>query len=270
MIFEDDGETSEESSDSFVSTSDDQSIDLEKSTSMSEINSDDGEYCVHQHSFSLPAGRGFAKRKRGVRTRGGKVFQERKHSLNELNSTSNKEYSSFPLADFVISPIQNISNNSNDVDSRSSANHPPNNFENISSLDENISSSTFTSEAAFAVKPADIIGDCAINSAVSSGSRSPAQGAIFNDGQMQSNNKKKVVKGTAKKIKNGGKGQLEWRAMDPTVPNFDFSQNVGLRVDVPDGADPIFFMKLLLTDDIVAEIKDSSNHYPGHYVVGLF
>ena len=79
---------------------------------MSEINSDDdGEYCVRQYSFSLPAGRGFAKRTRGVRTRDGKVFQERKHSLNELNSTSNKEYSSFPFADFVISPIQNISNN---------------------------------------------------------------------------------------------------------------------------------------------------------------
>ena len=79
MIFEDDGETSEESSDSFVSTSDNQSIDSEKSTSMSEINSDDdGEYCVCQNSFSLPAGRGFAKRKRGVRTCGGKVFQEKK------------------------------------------------------------------------------------------------------------------------------------------------------------------------------------------------
>ena len=85
-------------------------------------------------------------------------------------------------------------------------------------MDENISSSTFTSEAAFAVKPANIIGDCAINS---SGSGSPAQGAICNDGQMQSN-KKKVAKGTARKIKNGGKEQFEWRAMDPTVPNFDF------------------------------------------------
>ena len=40
-----------------------------------------------------------------------------------------------------------------------------------------------------------------------------------------------------------------------------FSQNVGLKVDVPDGVDPIVFMKLLLTDDIVAEIKDNSNHY---------
>ena len=64
-----------------MSTSDYQSIDSEKSTSISEISSDDdGEYCVRQNSFSLPAGRGFAKRKRGVRTRGGKVFQERKHS----------------------------------------------------------------------------------------------------------------------------------------------------------------------------------------------
>ena len=86
------------------------------------------------------------------------------------------------------------------------------------------------------------------------------QGAIFNNGQMQSN-KKKVAKGTAKKIKNCGKEQLEWYATDPTVPNFDFSQNVGLKVDVPDGTDPIFFMNLLLTDDIVAEIKDNSNYY---------
>ena len=52
-----------------------------------------------------------------------------------------------------------------------------------------------------------------------------------------------------------------WRAIDPTVPNFDFSQNVGLKVDVPNSTDPIFFMNLLLTDDIVAEIKDNSNHY---------
>ena len=50
----------------------------------------------------------------------------------------------------------------------------------------------------------------------------------------------------------------------PWIQQFQISiflKTLGLKVDVPDGVDPILCMKFLLTDDIVAEIKDNSNHY---------
>ena len=56
MIFEENEEVCEESSDSILSTSCDDSTDVEQLTSVSEIESDDdNEYCVRQNSFTRAA-----------------------------------------------------------------------------------------------------------------------------------------------------------------------------------------------------------------------
>ena len=67
-------------------------------------------------------------------------------------------------------------------------------------------------------------------------------------------------KGTLKCTKRKGE-RYNWLPDDPHIQNFPFNENVGLKVYIPADADPITSVRLLLTDELIARIRDSTNAY---------
>ena len=120
MIFEENEEVCEESSNSILSMSCDDSTDVEQLTSVSEIESDDdNEYCVRQNSFTLPLPGGKRKcpeegskhvqnirARRGPRTRGGRRQLQPRTKKGELNSTCIEKSATSPAPPPSILPPQ--------------------------------------------------------------------------------------------------------------------------------------------------------------------
>ena len=52
-----------------------------------------------------------------------------------------------------------------------------------------------------------------------------------------------------------------WSNNPPTVPVFPFNEMEGIKVEVPLEADPSFFMKLFLTDDLLLQMAIKTNQY---------
>jgi len=53
-----------------------------------------------------------------------------------------------------------------------------------------------------------------------------------------------------------------WKSDQPNIKDFPFDEEVGLKVDVPDDANPMFFFKLLLTDEFLDDLVSNTNEYP--------
>mgnify|MGYP001796886395 CR=1 FL=1 len=53
----------------------------------------------------------------------------------------------------------------------------------------------------------------------------------------------------------------EWSNENPALKSFPFEVNSGMRVNIPDADDPLFFISLLLTDDLIKEVVKCTNAY---------
>ena len=61
--------------------------------------------------------------------------------------------------------------------------------------------------------------------------------------------------------KNKNKELYTWSQDVPNIPSFEFKEEVGLKIDTPGNADPIYFVKLLITDELISEIMERTNAY---------
>ena len=52
-----------------------------------------------------------------------------------------------------------------------------------------------------------------------------------------------------------------WKNENPTLQSFPFEENSGMNVNIPDGDDPIFYLRLLLTDGLIKSILQCTNVY---------
>ena len=52
-----------------------------------------------------------------------------------------------------------------------------------------------------------------------------------------------------------------WKNENPTLQSFPFEENSGMNVNIPDGDDPIFYLRLLLTDELIKSILQCTNVY---------
>ena len=52
-----------------------------------------------------------------------------------------------------------------------------------------------------------------------------------------------------------------WKDDPPTIKGISFNEQIGLKIDVPENASPIFFFKLLLTDKLVDDLVKKTNEY---------
>lgn len=56
-------------------------------------------------------------------------------------------------------------------------------------------------------------------------------------------------------------GSDDWRKDQPNIKDFPFNEQTGLKIVVPENANPMFFFKLLLTDDFVDALVKKTNEY---------
>ena len=52
-----------------------------------------------------------------------------------------------------------------------------------------------------------------------------------------------------------------WKNENPTLQSFPFEENSGMNVNIPDGDDLIFYLRLLLTDELIKSILQCTNVY---------
>ena len=52
-----------------------------------------------------------------------------------------------------------------------------------------------------------------------------------------------------------------WSEDDHVIKIFPFSENAGLKLDVPENDNPSFYFKLLVSDELLGEIVQRSNKY---------
>ena len=60
---------------------------------------------------------------------------------------------------------------------------------------------------------------------------------------------------------NGTTGADPWKNENPTLQSFPFEENSGMNVNIPDGDDPSFYLRLLLTDELIKSILQCTNVY---------
>ena len=59
----------------------------------------------------------------------------------------------------------------------------------------------------------------------------------------------------------GPSREIKWSSDDPVIEKYPFTENVGPLFQVPENAGPSDFMKLLLTEELITEIMNSTNAY---------
>ena len=52
-----------------------------------------------------------------------------------------------------------------------------------------------------------------------------------------------------------------WSKDDPVIKIFPFSENAGLKIDVPENDNPLFYFKLLVSDELLRVIVQRLNEY---------
>ena len=52
-----------------------------------------------------------------------------------------------------------------------------------------------------------------------------------------------------------------WKNEPPSIKDFPFNEQTGISINVPEGAKPIFFFNLLLTDNLVDDLVAKTNQY---------
>ena len=52
-----------------------------------------------------------------------------------------------------------------------------------------------------------------------------------------------------------------WSKDDPVIKIFTFSENTGLKIVVPENENPLFYFKLLVSDELLGGIIQRSNEY---------
>lgn len=56
-------------------------------------------------------------------------------------------------------------------------------------------------------------------------------------------------------------GEDPWKNEPPSIKDFPFNEQTGISIDVPEGAKPMFFFNLLLTDNLVDDLVAKTNQY---------
>lgn len=55
--------------------------------------------------------------------------------------------------------------------------------------------------------------------------------------------------------------QDKWSNHPPALQKFVFNETEGMKIDIPQDADPMFFFQLLFTDEFVEQIVKTTNEY---------
>lgn len=72
------------------------------------------------------------------------------------------------------------------------------------------------------------------------------------------------------KPSNNGNSQITvtdvWPNENSTLKSFPCEENTGIRLNIPTGDDPPFYLRLLMTDDLIKGIAKSTNTYAQHFI----
>ena len=55
--------------------------------------------------------------------------------------------------------------------------------------------------------------------------------------------------------------EYEWSDDNPTIKQFTFNEDTGLKIEAPDDDNPLFFFNLFVNDELLQQIEDRSNYY---------
>ena len=61
-------------------------------------------------------------------------------------------------------------------------------------------------------------------------------------------------------------GEDPWKNDPPSIKDFPFNEQTGISIDVPEGAKPMFFFNLLMTDNLVDDLVAKTNQW-GHSII---
>ena len=60
--------------------------------------------------------------------------------------------------------------------------------------------------------------------------------------------------------------EYEWSDDNPTIKQFTFNEDTGLKIEAPDDDNPLFFFNLFVNDELLQQIVDRSNYYAARVI----